>query len=263
MLRARVADNSPTSPGIRVLWGKSRSVCRGVYNDTLISRNESPDRDITSVNTDARSNAGLAMEGDRCQRGRQIPRLKGAIDVLLSNGDSTFQTAVSYDSGGLSGAVAVVDVSSDGETRRFWVRVHVYSEKNELLVNNRFAYVSVSHAQYDAQICTNDGSKLSRSLSRQSSQRTGIVCRWQIVRVRISPNVVIHSWTLLRFRSLFVEMRFPVMQGNQTPQNRDHQPRQECCREQNGYIELHDVHDCSSVGGDCRCASAMFPNASQ
>jgi len=48
----------------------------------------------------------------------------------------------------------------------------VDTEKSELLVNNRFAYVSVSRAQHDAHIYTNDGSKLSRSLSRESSQRT-------------------------------------------------------------------------------------------
>jgi hypothetical protein len=41
-----------------------------------------------------------------------------------------------------------------------------------LWVNNRFAYVSVSRAQHDAHIYTNDASKLSRSLSRESSQRT-------------------------------------------------------------------------------------------
>jgi hypothetical protein len=46
------------------------------------------------------------------------------------------------------------------------------TEKSELLVNNRFAYVSVSRAQHDAHIYTNDGSKLSRSPSRENSQRT-------------------------------------------------------------------------------------------
>ena len=54
------------------------------------------------------------------------------------------------------------------------VLIHVDTEKSELLVNNRFAYVSVSRAQHDAHIYTNDGSKLSRSLSRESSQRTAI-----------------------------------------------------------------------------------------
>jgi hypothetical protein len=42
------------------------------------------------------------------------------------------------------------------------------------LVNDRFAYVSVSRGQYDAHIYTNDGSELPRSLSRESSQRTAI-----------------------------------------------------------------------------------------
>lgn len=51
------------------------------------------------------------------------------------------------------------------------------------------------------------------------------------------------------------------MQGNQTPQNRDYQPRQECGGEQNGYVEVHDVHDNSALRGRCRCASAMSPNA--
>jgi hypothetical protein len=52
------------------------------------------------------------------------------------------------------------------------VLIHGDTEKSELLVNNRFAYVSVSRAQHDAHIYTNDGSRLSRSLSRESSQRT-------------------------------------------------------------------------------------------
>ena len=52
------------------------------------------------------------------------------------------------------------------------VLVHVDTEKSEMLVNNRFAYVSVSRAQHDAHISTNDGSKLSRSLSPENSQRT-------------------------------------------------------------------------------------------
>jgi hypothetical protein len=52
------------------------------------------------------------------------------------------------------------------------VLIHVDTDKSERLVNNRFAYVSVSRAQHDAHICTNDGSELSRSLSRKTSQRT-------------------------------------------------------------------------------------------
>jgi conjugative relaxase-like TrwC/TraI family protein len=66
---------------------------------------------------------------------------------------------------------AVTSHSSQGQTADR-VLIHVDTEKSELLVNNRFAYVSVSRAQHDAHIYTNDGSKLSRSLSRENSQRT-------------------------------------------------------------------------------------------
>jgi ATP-dependent exoDNAse (exonuclease V) alpha subunit len=66
---------------------------------------------------------------------------------------------------------AVTSHSSQGQTAQR-VLIHVDTEKSELLVNDRFAYVSVSRAQHDAQIYTNNGSKLSRSLSRESSQRT-------------------------------------------------------------------------------------------
>ena len=48
--------------------------------------------------------------------------------------------------------------SSQGQTADR-VLIHVDTEENELLVNNRFAYVCVSRAQYDAHIYTNDGSK--------------------------------------------------------------------------------------------------------
>ena len=62
--------------------------------------------------------------------------------------------------------------------------IHGDTEKSELLVNNRFAYVSVSRAQHDAHIYTNDGSKLSRSLSRDSSQRTATEVEQQPVAAR-------------------------------------------------------------------------------
>jgi ATP-dependent exoDNAse (exonuclease V) alpha subunit len=65
----------------------------------------------------------------------------------------------------------VTSHSSQGQTAQR-VLINVDTEKSALLVNNRFAYVSVSRAQHDAQIYTNDGSKLSRSLSRESSHGT-------------------------------------------------------------------------------------------
>ena len=73
---------------------------------------------------------------------------------------------------------AVTSHSSQGQTADR-VLIHVDTDKSELLVNNRFAYVSVSRGQYDAQIYTNDGGKLSRSLSRENFQRTATDAREQ------------------------------------------------------------------------------------
>ena len=68
---------------------------------------------------------------------------------------------------------AVTSHSSQGQTAER-VLIHVDTEKSEFLVNNRFAYVSVSRGQYDAQIYTNDRSELARDLSRDLTQRTAI-----------------------------------------------------------------------------------------
>jgi len=85
---------------------------------------------------------------------------------------------------------AVTSHSSQGQTAQR-VLIHVDTEKSELLVNGRFAYVSVSRAQHDAHIYTNDGSKLSRTLSRESSQRTATDVEQQPVALKINspaPN---------------------------------------------------------------------------
>jgi ATP-dependent exoDNAse (exonuclease V) alpha subunit len=65
----------------------------------------------------------------------------------------------------------VTSHSSQGQTADR-VLIHVDTDKSELLVNDRFAYVSVSRGQYDAQIYTNDRGELARNLSRDNSQRT-------------------------------------------------------------------------------------------
>ena len=65
--------------------------------------------------------------------------------------------------------------------------IHGDTEKSELLVNNRFAYVSVSRAQHDAHIYTNDGSKLPRSLNRESSQRTATEVEQQVAAPKTEP----------------------------------------------------------------------------
>src|SRR5579863_4524831 len=66
---------------------------------------------------------------------------------------------------------AVTSHSSQGQTADR-VLIHVDTDKSELLVNDRFAYVSVSRGQYDAQIYTNDSSELARNLGRDNSQST-------------------------------------------------------------------------------------------
>ncbi len=82
---------------------------------------------------------------------------------------------------------AVTSHSSQGQTADR-VLIHVDTEKSELLVNNRFAYVSVSRAQHDAQIYTNDAMKLSRSLSRENSQRTATEVEQQFVAAKTDPR---------------------------------------------------------------------------
>ena len=85
---------------------------------------------------------------------------------------------------------AVTSHSSQGQTAQR-VLVHVDTEKSELLVNDRFAYVSVSRAQHDAHIYTNDRSELSRTLSRESSQRTATDVEQQQTALKINspaPN---------------------------------------------------------------------------
>jgi conjugative relaxase-like TrwC/TraI family protein len=81
---------------------------------------------------------------------------------------------------------AVTSHSSQGQTADR-VLIHVDTNKSEMLVNNRFAYVSVSRAQHDAHIYTNDGSKLSQSLSRESLQRTATEVEQQSALGRIDP----------------------------------------------------------------------------
>jgi ATP-dependent exoDNAse (exonuclease V) alpha subunit len=81
---------------------------------------------------------------------------------------------------------AVTSHSSQGQTANR-VLIHVDTDKSELLVNSRFAYVSVSRAQHDAHIYTNDGSKLSSSLGRENSQRTATDVQQQATEPKTEP----------------------------------------------------------------------------
>jgi ATP-dependent exoDNAse (exonuclease V) alpha subunit len=117
----------------------------------------------------------------------------GTVEHVNSNGD----LRILMDSGKevrfnvrehphLDYGYAVTSHSSQGQTAER-VLIHVDTEKSELLVNNRFAYVSVSRAQHDAHIYTNDGSKLSRSLSRESSQRTATEVEQELAVPKAGP----------------------------------------------------------------------------
>lgn len=65
---------------------------------------------------------------------------------------------------------AVTSHSSQGQTADR-VLIHVDSEQaHGQLLNSRFAYVSVSRAQYDVQMYTNDGQTLGQELSRDVSK---------------------------------------------------------------------------------------------
>jgi conjugative relaxase-like TrwC/TraI family protein len=100
-----------------------------------------------------------------------IEEINGAGDVAIRL-DSGREVRLNVDEHPhLDHGYAVTSHSSQGQTAER-VLIHVDTEKSEQLVNNRFAYVSVSRAQYDAQIYTNNGSELARDLSRDVSQRT-------------------------------------------------------------------------------------------
>jgi len=140
-------------------------------------------------------------KGDRVQftapsRELQVAnRDLGTVEQLNSHGD----LRIRMDSGRdvrfnirehphLDYGYAVTSHSSQGQTAQR-VLINVDTEKSELLVNNRFAYVSVSRAQDDVQIYTNDGSKLSRSLCRENSQRTATEHQEQrLITQRVEPD---------------------------------------------------------------------------
>jgi len=136
-------------------------------------------------------------KGDRIQFTAPSKELKVANRELGTSVSSEGDLRVRLDSGRevrfnirehahLDHGYAVTSHSSQGQTANR-VLIHVDTDKSELLVNNRFAYVSVSRAQHDAQIYTNDGSKLSHSLSRESSQSTAAEVEQQPAAPKTEP----------------------------------------------------------------------------
>jgi len=138
-------------------------------------------------------------QGDRVQFTAPSKELRvanrdlGTVEHVNSNGDFRIRMDSSQEvrfnvreHPHLDYGYAVTSHSSQGQTADR-VLIHVDTDKSELLVNNRFAYVSVSRAQHDAHIYTNDGSKLSRSLSRESSQRTAIEVEQELSAPKAEP----------------------------------------------------------------------------
>jgi ATP-dependent exoDNAse (exonuclease V) alpha subunit len=138
-------------------------------------------------------------QGDRIQFTTPSRKLKvanrelGTIDRVSSEGDLSMR----LDSGRevrfnvrehahFDHGYAVTSHSSQGQTAER-VLINVDTEKSEMLVNNRFAYVSVSRAQHDVQIYTNDGGKLSQNLSRDRSQRTATEVEQQPMAPKVDP----------------------------------------------------------------------------
>ena len=138
-------------------------------------------------------------QGDRIQFTTPSRELKvanrelGTLDKVSSEGD----LSIRLDSGRevrfnirehshVDHGYAVTSHSSQGQTAER-VLINVDTEKSEMLVNNRFAYVSVSRARHDVQIYTNDGGKLSQSLSRDSSQRTATEVGQQPMAPKVEP----------------------------------------------------------------------------
>lgn len=68
---------------------------------------------------------------------------------------------------------AMTSHSSQGQTADR-VLIHVETEKNSQLVNNRMAYVAISRGRYDAQIYTDNKADLANHLSREHTQSTAI-----------------------------------------------------------------------------------------
>ena len=62
------------------------------------------------MNGDGKRDLGVANCSNGCQTGT------GTVGILLGNGDATFQTAVTYDTGGVGAhSVRIADVNGDGK----------------------------------------------------------------------------------------------------------------------------------------------------
>ncbi|HEV2418049.1 MAG TPA: MobF family relaxase [Terriglobia bacterium] len=127
-------------------------------------------------------------EGDRIQftapfRDQQIAnRELGYIEKIDANGDLKLRlesgSRVEFnlrDHPHLDFGYAMTSYSSQGQTAdRVIVHAPVNEREHPDLINQRFAYVALSRARYDAQIYTNDAASLGERLTREVSKRVAI-----------------------------------------------------------------------------------------
>lgn len=95
----------------------------------------------------------------------------GEISARLT--DRRLVTFSSRDNPHFDHGYAVTSHSSQGLTAHR-VLVNVDTDVHPELLNNRFAYVSISRASHDAQVFTNDAAKLSEALSREVTKASAL-----------------------------------------------------------------------------------------
>ncbi len=97
----------------------------------------------------------------------------GKISVRIDGGKDRIVRFDAADMRHFDHGYAVTSHSSQGLTSER-VLVNMDTEVHPELINNRFAYVSVSRASHDAQIYTNDAATLAESLSRDVSKASAL-----------------------------------------------------------------------------------------
>jgi len=118
-----------------------------------------PQRDLQVANRDLGTIQSIGKDG------KISVRMDGAKDRIVCFDSDQMRH---FDHG-----YAVTSHSSQGLTSER-VLVNMDTEVHPELINNRFAYVSVSRASHDAQIYTNDAAALAESLSRDVSKASAL-----------------------------------------------------------------------------------------
>jgi ATP-dependent exoDNAse (exonuclease V) alpha subunit len=134
-----------------------------------------PNRDLRVANRDLGTIEHIRDDG------KISVRMDGAKDRMV---DFDANRMRHFDHG-----YAVTSHSAQGLTSER-VLVNMDTAVHPELINNRFAYVSVSRASHDAQIFTNDLTKLAESLSRDVSKASALeIHKGQSFKLNIGPEI--------------------------------------------------------------------------